>query len=375
MKKILLTIGLFLFTFSLWAQSRANEEKTILFLIPFYSKQYDTQAVSQIKDSEELKKIASFQLMGFWNGAQVALEEFNEGNIPLNIIVKDITDSETKLRSILENTTLMSQVDLIIGPFFSKQFTVAAQYAKKYKIPIVNPFTNRSDIVRGNEYVYKLIPSTEMNARTIAYISGLHTNSQIILYADTTKKDKLLESYVSYFKKNNVKYKMVSLHKNIVSALHPTNQNIVVAFTNESAKMMMMSRDLIYSENLENLMLVVPESWLHVATYDIEYYSKLNIHFFSDYYVDENSEQTKLFTYKYIQKYNTPPSLESFAYQGYDVTRYFVSALLNNMDLDRVKVPTIGYHFSFDKEKEGGYENLNTLFLQVKENDIVPAEF
>jgi len=376
MKKTILSLTLlFSIVFSTMGQSSLSGEKTILYLIPFYSTQYDSQALSSIKECGDIRTINSFQLFGFWAGAQVALDEFNEDNVHLNIIVKDITDSETKLRSIMEDRELMSQVDLIIGPFFSHTFAIAARYAKEYGIPIINPFTTRTDILRDNEYVYKLIPSLETRAATVAFFSDLYPNSHIILYADTTKHRKEYEAYTHYFRDKNIPFESLPLQNNIVSALQPDVKNIVIMFHSESAKMLMTSRDLIFKSNLDNLVLVVPEEWLDVATYDIEYYSKLNVHFFSDYYVDESNEKTRVFIHNYTSKFGVPPTLEGFAFQGYDITRYFVSALFNEMDLDRVKTETIGYHFSFEKIPDGGYENINAQFLEVDDDGIHSVGF
>lgn len=376
MKKTILSVLLLLFVVgSAMGQSSLSGEKTILYLIPFYSKQYDDQAVARIKESQEMRSINSFQLMGFWAGAQIALDEFNDDNVHLNIIVKDITDNETKLRSIMEDRELMSQVDLIVGPFFSRTFAIAAQYAKEYGIPIVNPFTTRTDILRGNEYVYKLVPSLETRAATVAYLSDLYPKSHIILYADSTKHRKEYHAYAHYFKEKNIPFVSLPLQNNLVSALQPDAKNIVIVLNHESAKMLMLSRDLIFKSNLDNLVMVVPEEWLNVPTYDIEYYSKLNIHFFSDYYVDETNEKTQVFIHNYTSKFGVPPTIEAFSFQGYDITRYFVSALFNDMDLDRVKTETIGYHFSFEKIPDGGYENINAQFLEVDDEGIKNVGF
>lgn len=376
MKRIFIALGLMLtLATSIFAQSSVSEEKTILYLIPFYSTKYDAQAVSSLKDCSEMKNVNAFQLMGFWAGAQVALDEFNANNVHLNVIVKDITDSETKLRAILENQALMEKVDLIVGPFFSRQFAIAAQYAKKYKIPIINPFTTRTDILNNNEFVYKLTPSFETRASTISFLSDVYPKSQIIIYADTVKSQKEYQAYASYFRRNNIKFKVAPIQKDIIPYLKDDCKNIVWVLSSESAKMLMMSRDLIFKSNLENLLLVVPEEWLNVPTYDIEYYSKLNIHFFSDYYVDYENERTQVFMHNYQEKFNTPPTISSFAFQGYDVTRYFVNALFQDMDLDRVKTETISYHFGFDKIPSGGQENINTQFLEVKDNVVKPAEY
>ena len=63
--------------------SAGAKEKTILFLIPFYSQSYSSQQVASIREYEDLAAVKSFQLMGFWAGAQVALEEYNQKNTEL----------------------------------------------------------------------------------------------------------------------------------------------------------------------------------------------------------------------------------------------------------------------------------------------------
>ena len=67
----------------------------------------------------------------------------------------------------MEDEELMSRVDLIIGPFFASQFEIAANYAKTYQIPIVNPFTSKRGILEENEYVYKVQSSTEAVAEMV----------------------------------------------------------------------------------------------------------------------------------------------------------------------------------------------------------------
>lgn len=372
MKKI------FTFLVFLWVSTlmlSAQTEKTILYLIPFFTNQYETSAVYSVKDEAGMNAIQSFQLMGFWAGAQIALDEFDAQGVHLNVIVKDVSESEAKLRSILENQSLMSKVNLIVGPFFSKQFTIAAQYAKKYKIPIVNPFTNRTDILQDNEYVYKLVPSLESRPAMVSFFADMYPNHQILIYADSLKKTKDLLAYTRYFNENHIAYKIVPLSASLLNNINPNKKNIVIVFDNDAARSHMISRDLIYKSNLDNIVMIVPEEWLDMPTYDVEYYSKLNIHFFSDYYVDDNNEQTKLFVHKYTEKFKTLPTLKNFGYQGYDITRFFVELLMKNMDLDRVKVEPISYRLSLDKVPNGGYENINAPFLEIQDNKIVPVGF
>ena len=366
------------FFFCLFAQMFAQQAKTVLFLMPFYTSSYDESALFNAKTGKELSNIPSFQMMGFWGGAQLALQEYEDQNIPLEVVVRDITNDEAKLRRILEDRDLMSRVDLIIAPLFSKPFQLAAQYAKEYQIPIVNPFTSRDDILEGNEYVYKLTPSHDANPATLAFMTDNMPSHQIILYCDSIKKNAEYHVYRSYFDANKIPYHTVSSIQGVLNLMRSDMHNVLVVLHQGEAVSLTLSQRLLYSGKKvdpDHLLMVVPETWITSNTYDVEYYDKLNLHFFSDYYVDFESEQVQLFTYKYTQRFNTLPTLKSFAFQGYDVTRYFIELIRHDLDQDEVKVTPLSYYFSFDKRPNGGFENVTVQFLQVLDNTILPATY
>jgi ABC-type branched-subunit amino acid transport system substrate-binding protein len=350
------------------------ESYKILYLIPFESDSYIAPA---IKESDDMDNVRSYRLMGFWNGAQMAIEEYekNGENIRFDIVVRDISNDERKLRRVMEDQELMSGVQLIIGPFFGKLFAVAAEYARQYQIPIVNPFTNRQDFIEGNEFVYKLIPSMEARPAMIAFLAQQSRAFPIIIYGDSTSKDKEMTAYLKYFRVNGIPYEITPNASTVVTRLDKNKPRIIITFYDNPAQNLIISRNLLYSEKTDNLTFVVPEKWMESKTYDIEYYNKLNLHFFSDYYIDFENEKTKTFVYDYTERFGVPPSLESFAFQGYDITRFFVELIRNDNDLDRVKVSPIAFPLSFDKAPGGGYENVNVQFLEVKDNEIVPSGF
>lgn len=374
MKKIITISLLVSAVFSLWAQP-TGERKTVLYLIPFYTHEYNAPVASSIRSSQDIQTVNSFLLMGFWAGAQIALEEYHNQNVPLNVVVKDVTEDEAGLREIMEDKDLMEDVDLIIGPFFNKTFQIAAEYAKQYQIPIVNPFTNRTDILTNNDYVYKVTPSLESKPITLSYITDIIPHSNIILYKDSTVKNTELVAYQQYFKQKGIAYQEVANQSSLMKEIVPNTKNIVVVFSSHAAKMLMLSRDLLYKSTPEDIILVVPEKWLSSHTYDVEYYSKLNIHFFSNFYVDKQDQQTQLFIQRYMDKFKSLPTIENFAFQGYDITRFFVEMVRNDGDIDRVKLSPICYPMTFDKIADGGYENVNIHFLEVSNDEIVPARY
>lgn len=321
-----------------------------------------------------MEAVRSYQLLGFWNGAQMALDEYDAQGVPLNIIVRDISNNESKLRRLMEDEALMKEVDLIIGPFFGKLFAIAANYAKQYEIPIVNPFSSRQDFIENNEFVYKLIPSLEARPAMIAFLAQQNNAFPIIIYGDSITSNKEMSAYCHYFRKNSIPFVMTPNASSVVERIQKTKPQFVVTFYNNPAQNLIISRTLVMSDKTENLTFVVPETWLESKTYDIEYYSKLNLHFFSDYYIDFDGEKAKTFIYDYTQRYGTPPTLKNFAFQGYDITRFFVEFLRNGKDIDRVKTEAIAYPLSFDKSPGGGFENVNVQLLEIKDNEIIPSQ-
>ena len=239
----------------------------------------------------------------------------------------------------------------------------------------MNPFTNRQDFVEGNEYVYKLIPSLEARPAMIAFLAQQQDAFPIIIYGDSTSNDREMAAYISYFKANRIPYEITPNASSVVARLEKGTPSYVVTFYDNPAQNLIISRSLLYSDKIDRLTFVVPKTWLESNTYDVEYYSKLNLHFFSDYYVDFENERTQTFVYDYTQSFGVPPSLENFAFQGYDITRYFVEFIRGGNDLDQVKVEPIAFPLSFDKLPDGGYENVNVQFLEVRDNEIVPSGF
>lgn len=370
MKKIVLFV--LVMTFGLAEVFAQTERYTILYLIPFES---DSYVSPYVKECEDLEAVRSYQLMGFWNGAQMALDEYNAKGVPLKIIVRDISNNESKLRRLMEDETLMSDVDLIIGPFFGKLFAVAAHYAKMHQIPIVNPFSSRQDFIEENEFVFKLIPSLEARPAMLAFLAQQTNAFPILIYGDSTSFNKEMAAYLKYFKDNHISYMITPNASTVVSSLQKNKPQFLVTFYDNPAQNLIISRNLLFSDKIEKLTFVVPETWLESKTYDIEYYSKLNLHFFSDYYIDFDGEQTKTFVYDYTQRFGTPPTLKNFAFQGYDITRFFVEYLREGKDIDRVKTSPIAYPLSFDKSAGGGFENVNVQFLEVKDNEIIPSQY
>ena len=379
MKKLLLflTCLTHLFCFAQSKNSSLKEEYTILYLIPFFSELSKDIVVSDIKNDYDIYSYNSFQLISFWEGAQIALQEFDRQDIKLNIIVKDVTAEDTgKLRKILKDTTLMKSVNLIIGPFYKNIFDMAAQYALRYKIPIVNPLGNKNDYLKQNPFAYKAIPSQENKPLWIEKkLLSKYKNAKVILYFDNEKSEEA-EWYKRHFtRRDSASFAIVPFKQgiaNLTSVLDKNRHNIIITSAHSISTIINNVRLLATQEKLPPFTMVVPENWLVDIEGELEDFNNLNMTFFSNYYVNLNEDKTLYFVTEFIEKFHTFPSVDRFAYQGYDITRFFILCLIHRFDTSKFDYFPTSLDFHFEQtEKGSGLENQNLRLLQLRDFEII----
>jgi hypothetical protein len=90
MKKKLLVILIISFS-CLFGSAQTENEVTILFLLPFHLNEYESYL--SIKSSAEIHQVTQFEMMGFWLGVKLALQEYENSDKIINVLVRDaVTD-------------------------------------------------------------------------------------------------------------------------------------------------------------------------------------------------------------------------------------------------------------------------------------------
>lgn len=370
---------IFLFVFSLSAcflHAQTSDVKTVLFLVPFFGEDYPAHQSAQMNTPTDIYNEQIFSLIGFWQGAKMALDEYESTTKRLNVIVRDVTYDDAKLKAILQDDQLMKKVNLIIGPFFASQFTLAAQTAKKYNIPIVNPFAHKTSILIDNEYVYKATPAETFLCETILAKYKSDKTLQLIIWTDGATPTNECKFCTEYLKNHNVPFTTINMDKNehLLPKLTTSSPKIVLAFLDSKPNIIAQTRMLGLSENIQNTCFIVPQEWLEMNELDAEYLNALNVHFVSDFFVDKEDAADLLFMSNFIEKYGTPPDLKTYAFQGYDITKYFVELMLHDFNSANIGFVPIASKFKFVKIPSGGYENHGAFMLQLKDYTIQIAE-
>ncbi|MDR1757906.1 MAG: hypothetical protein LBR51_02945 [Bacteroidales bacterium] len=353
--------------------SLTEQRKTVLFLIPFFSDKIEEISLVNARTDDDIYDITPFQLVAFWEGARLAIDEFEQENKPLKVIVRDVSNDSTELLNILNDSEFMQEVDLIVGPFFGQMFKIAARYAKQYEIPILNPFSSKTLFLNHNEFAYKLMPSAQVEpSLAYRYVKNQDLPMSIMLWVEDETDTEIIP-YIEYFKRENIPYMVVKFENgvsNLTSRFKQGYLHLVIVAAKNKARVISNFRQLSARADIPKLTLVIPEDWLQKNEEELDIFNRLTVHFFSNYYVDYQNDITLNFVNNYIEKYASPPSLARFSFQGYDITRYFLQALFHRFDLRRVQFVPVALNFDFHPVEEGGYENKCKRFLRVENFEI-----
>lgn len=348
--------------------SQTVKEVTILYLIPFHLD--DTLAdVNNINSDLDIYDLASFEMFGFWEGAKLALESYQNSNITIKVIVRDITTDEKKLLKILQDERLMKDVDLIIGPFYSSLFQIASNYAAEHKITIINPFSTKTNFVNENKFVYKLTPSLQSRPESLyKNLISKHEDYAIVLWYDSEENIEL-NAYETYFKEKQIPYTLTKVKPETYSlnlTLSPTKHNIIVALYQNQTNIVNQMRLLEASQDSYDYSLIFPEEWLQVSSLDEDFYAMRNIYYFSNFFVDLNNPFIIEYKENYVLTYQSPCQIERYSYQGYDITKYFIDLYLADYNEKKVLYTPMSYKFRFKQWSNGGFENDKIRFIEIK---------
>ena len=276
-------------------------------------------------------KPAGSNNMDFYCGALLAVEDLANSGISTELSVYDVKQGKipvTKER--------LDDADVVIGPISAKDLEATLEIAGS-KTPVVSPLDQRAASLTENHRNFIQVPATYASqyADMTDWIrQDFRRGDKVFVIfeqdAGETEMGNALKELLSQSKLEFTEYSY-----NILA-----NRNVVSRFTE------MMTRDginrvIIASENeafvndaVRNLNLMVHNkfkvilySQSKIRSYDnidVANLHNLNLHVSSSYLIDYDDPMVKAFLLRYRALYKTEPT--QFAYQGYDVTRFFLAA-------------------------------------------------
>lgn len=358
MKKILVALLMFA-CLTPWVHAQNSAEKTVVFLLPMNSGNVEKAVPANMREPKDIDNVFGRSLVGFWGGAQIAIDELAEKGRHLNIIAKELNSNDEATLNAIFSETQVQKANLIVAPVSKDMFPKVAALAQRYKIPVVNPLSNNSDIIAGNPFVYKMRPPADARP---AILVQQFPNAHFIIWG----KNNLANDFVNYFTANNISFKNIEEESSFTAQLSNDVENVVIACTESNNAYAQVANALTLRSTLPSFHWVLPEKILNENGLDLTILSPFSIYFLSDFFVDEQDESTKVFIDSYTKRYHTTPSLVNFAYQGYDATYFFIELICNDFHIPKDFSP-LACQLKFKRQnKANGFENYGVRLVKLE---------
>ncbi len=324
---------------------------------------------------------ADNNMIGYYNGTLLALEELKQAGMSVNLSVFDTRGSVDQVREILREQAL-EQADLIIGPEHSEQFEPVARFAYRRRVPIVSPQT---PIESANPLVFQARPDVESQYDKIREL--LTPDRNVILIAPSAGTDAGFLAALERFLPPTVRRITTVSESAIRGVLTTEAQNVILVPTSDP---MVTANILARIGTVQNtyssrtgraypIQIVGSQEWYNfpAKSVDRDLFFKLGVTYATLYYADRADRAVAAFDDRYFEVFGNPlPS--RFAYRGYDVAKLFITAIRRHGDrfvrsINGVEAGTLA-PYRFVRRGEGPWVNDSWVLVHYRPDYTVETE-
>ena len=358
-----------------------NSVLNIALMLPFYTQSFSTDTVTATR--REQIPARSRQFIDFYQGALLAMEDLKNSGLQAHLYVYD-TQGEPIITENICNYKEFNTFDLIIGPVFGRNLEIVAQYAKEKNIPLVSPLSTEDKFIQNFENSFMISPSARIQEIEFKkavkrinkgdYLIIYDNNQYDTLFLAELKKD--IHSLYNYNNISDLKYKELAWKKG-------SDKSFYNLFTNkDSMVVVLLSDDKAFVSDIVGRLNTLTEQcyitlfgqprWSKFDNIKLEFFHNLNTHIFALSFIDYQKENVVNFVKRYRQTYFTEPPARAF--EGYDITFYFVNALKTygknfRHCFENYHPELLNMQFDFQQNKSGnGFINNHIYLINYNRN-------
>lgn len=329
----------------------------------------------------------------FYQGFLLGLEKIKrDGRGESKLTVYNTEHNPVKVQTIVKSPAFEG-TNLIIGPVYEDELSPVLQYARENSTPVVSPLADIKSV--KSPALYQLSPDTEKKYDKINdLING--GRDIYLIYADsfdkefegeilTILKDKPFSAYTYSFNQKSIftprnGARPIEVMDDILKGENPclfivlankeTDVDRILG-TISSSKVAITEK----SEKSAPYMVLGTSRWGRFNNIDHTTYFNNNVVMISTYHAKRDSQVVREFDSRYIEAYNTLPSL--YAYRGYDSAIIFGMGMRSDIDynmLDKKYTPLqTSYQFSHKGEGDK-YVNQEWMRINYNSNYTITIE-
>ncbi len=341
-----------------------KEENGFLHELLFPKKEIDMCLLMPLKATGST---GSKQNMDFYSGVLVAIHDMQKEGVSTNLSVYDVADG--KMPASKER---LMESDFIIGPVASGDISRMLESSPEVKA-VVSPLDPRAEDLAYSQKAMIQAPAPHM-IQYLDLVSWIREDMKpgdrvLVITEKGANQNEAVMNMKSAIDSAGIEYKPLSYSilegRNVTNTLAylmtETHTNRIYIASESEAFVNDVVRNLnVMIHQKYDVVLYAPSKIRGFETIEVENFHNTNMHVSLGYYIDYDDAKVKDFLLKYRALFNTEPT--QFAYQGYDLAKYFIShcSKYGNRWLDKLdsgKTPMLQSTFDFVKTPYGGYVN------------------
>ncbi len=357
-------------------------------MMPLYLDQMDKISTSKF-DVEQRGKTTykSFEFIQFYEGIVLALERLERQGYSVTLNVVDVPAGTPEAVESAFRTHNVAQSDLLIALLTRQPFEKAAQLAREANLFIVNPVSDRPEIVAGNPYVFKCMPSSAACSQAIVRTirNGMNQAPVYIVHSGAKAEEPIQKALVAELQRYpELHYTLLnwSASSKLTTALKANPRAAVVSIYQQDR-----SKTRIYVSQLLNKLaafktktptLFSISDW-SVEQGDIDFSQLQSLNYHTFYYDWDYADATqKDFINTFREHYKTEP-VSNYAGIANDIILFFVTGL-QQKGTEFFRSPAIPkpqgmmstFHFAPSAEGNG-FENQSATLFRMTDYHFVPV--
>ena len=332
----------------------------------------------------------SYWAINYYGGVRLALDEFKQEGISLNLSVVDSKASTSAVRGMLGSDDGLREADLIIGPYRKNNVQIMAEYAKRKSVTFVSPYSAASEISQRNPDYIQVNPTLKTHCAAITrHVRDRYRTDQVILVSrdnpsETARFKYFHDENFVYSLGDTTRFREYIISENSVDLdrvnvlplmqLQDTTVFIIPSWSEETFIISFLRKlDLAQTEDQHIIVYGMPQ-WMKYERVDYNHFENLHVHVSSGSYVDPFSTDAQFFRRRYFEEYGEAPKEE--AYLGYDVMRYFGKMLHKygtkfQYWIDQEQQQQLHTRFEFDRVVKPSTTGAENLPIEQFENKYV----
>jgi LysM repeat protein len=373
----------------------------IALMLPMYYPENSRRAEidsSQTIKGKHIKKVlrrsdswiydGTIPFLELYQGVIIAADTLRSKGLDISLYLYDIKEDTSETVRLIESGSL-ENMDLIIGPAYSKNLSIVADYGSRKDIPVVSPVPLWSNsAVAGKPFLFMANPSLEVAQEAISkQVSEYASSNFVFIHSDTLRNDESVTAFKNMIFREltakmpfeEIRFKEF-LFKNRSSLSFDSINRLEHALSNKGDNTIIIASEdpSVLSESIMDLHSLTRNYKVRfigyprvreLANLDPKLFFELGLELYTPYWIDYKEDDIKAFNRSYRQKFLTEPSEESFAWEGYDLTYYFISGLaihgkrfLRRPEIHNPDLLETEYNF-IRMGDDNGFENHNLYHL------------